>query len=74
MKNKKKILDFYGKNYKPNKNAVPVEYKGTKYLSKAQCMALEGITRKELNEYLNQPKEIGQINVPLDNELDALDL
>ena len=22
MKNKKKILDFYGKNYKPNKNAV----------------------------------------------------
>lgn len=74
MKNKKKILDFYGKNYKPNKNAVPVEYKGTKYLSKAQCMALEGITRKELDEYLNQPKEIGQINVLLDNELDALDL
>ena len=74
MKNKKKILDFYGKNYKPNKNAVPVEYKGAKYLSKAQCMALEGITRKELDEYLNQPKEIGQVNVPLDNELDALDL
>ena len=74
MKNKKKILDFYGKNYKPNKNAVPVEYKGTKYLSIAQCMALEGITRKELDEYLNQPKEMEQINVPLDNELDALDL
>lgn len=74
MKNKKKILDFYGKNYKPNKNAVPVEYKGTKYLSKAQCMALEGITRKELDEYLNQPKEMEQINVPLDNGLDALDL
>lgn len=73
MKNKKKILDFYGKNYKPNKNAVPVEYKGTKYLSKAQCMALEGITRKELDEYLC-PKEMEQINVPLDNELDALDL
>ena len=74
MKNKKKILDFYGKNYKPNKNAVPVEYKGTKHLSKAQCMALAGITRKELDEYLNQPKEMEQINVPLDNELDALDL
>ena len=74
MKNKKKILDFYGKNYKPNKNAVPVEYKGTKYLSKAQCMALEGITRKELNEYLNQPKEIEQVNAPLDDGLDALDL
>ena len=73
MKNKKKILDFYGKNYKPNKNAVPVEYKGTKYLSKAQCMALEGITRKELDEYLN-PKDIEQINIPLDNELDALNL
>ena len=74
MKNKKKILDFYGKNYKPNKNAIPVVYKGTKYLSKAQCMALEGITRKELDEYLNQPKEIGQINVPLDNEPVALNL
>lgn len=45
--------DFYafGK-YKPNKNAVPVVYKGTEYLSKAQCMALEGITRKELDAYL----------------------
>ena len=32
--------DFYafGK-YKPNKRAVPVTYKGTEYLSKAQCMA-----------------------------------
>ena len=73
MKNKKKILDFYGKNYKPNKNAVPVEYKGTKYLSKAQCMALEGITRKELDEYLN-PKEMEQVHFPLDDDLDALDL
>lgn len=45
--------DFYafGK-YKPNKNAVSVVYKGTEYLSKAQCMALEGITRKELDAYL----------------------
>lgn len=74
MKNKKKILDFYGKNYKPNKNAVPVEYKGTKYLSKAQCMALEGITRKELEEYLNPQREIEQIHFPLDDDLDALDL
>ena len=73
MKNKKKILDFYGKNYKPNKNAVPVEYKGTKYLSKAQCMALEGITRKELDEYVN-PKEIERIHFPLEDDLDALDL
>ena len=54
MKNKKKILDFYGKNYKPNKNAVPVTYKGTNYLSKAQCMVLEGITRKELDAYLKE--------------------
>lgn len=74
MKNKKKILDFYGKNYKPNKNAVPVEYKGTKYLSKAQCMALEGITRKELEEYLNPPREIERIYFPLEDDLDALDL
>ena len=31
-------------------------------------------TRKELDEYLNQPKEIEQVNAPLDDELDALDL
>lgn len=60
--------------YKPNKNCKPVTYNGTEYLSKAQCMVLEGITRKELDEYLNQPKEIEQVNAPLDDELDALDL
>lgn len=50
---KKNIKEFYSfKNYKPNKQAVSVEYKGTVYLSKAQCMALENITRKELDEYL----------------------
>ena len=38
--------------YKPNKNAKPVNYKGTEYLSKQQCMILEDITRKELDEYL----------------------
>ena len=42
-----------------NKNAVPVTYKGTEYLSKAQCMALEGITRKELDAYLK-----GEVNDP----------
>ena len=59
MKTKKEIKEFYGKNYKPNKNAVPVTYKGTEYLSKAQCMALEGITRKELDAYLK-----GEVNDP----------
>lgn len=49
-KNLKKFYDF--KNYKPNKRAVKVTYKGTEYLSKAQCIALEEITRKELDEYL----------------------
>ena len=49
----KEAKKFYAfGTYKPNKNAVPVNYKGTQYLSKAQCMALEGITRKELDEYL----------------------
>ena len=49
----KNSKDFYSfKNYVPNKNAKPVVYNGTAYLSKAQCMALEGITRKELDEYL----------------------
>ena len=61
---KKKVInnvkEFYSfKNYVPNKNAVPVTYKGTKYLSKAQCMALEGITRKELDAYLK-----GEVNDP----------
>lgn len=46
--------------YKPNKNCKPVTYNGTEYLSKAQCMALEGITRKELDAYLNGG--LGEIN------------
>lgn len=63
--NKKSLKKFYSfDNYKPNKNAVPVEYKGTKYLSKAQCMALEGITRKELEEYLKGDKPIS-LNVDM---------
>ncbi len=54
-KNLKNSKNFYSfENYKPNKNSVPVTYKGTKYLSKAQCMALEGITRKELDAYLKE--------------------
>lgn len=54
-KNSKNFYAFG--TYKPNKNAKPVEYNGTKYLSKAQCMALEGITRKELDAYLNGQEE-----------------
>ena len=50
--------------YKPNKNCKPVTYNGTEYLSKAQCMALEGITRKELDEYLN--RNLGEINEAID--------
>ena len=58
--NKKDLKKFYSfENYKPNRNAVPVTYKGTKYLSKAQCMTLEGITRKELDAYLK-----GEVNDP----------
>ena len=53
-KNSKNFYSF--STYKPNKNAVPVNYKGTEYLSKAQCMALEGITRKELDAYLKGEK------------------
>ena len=49
-KNSKNFYAFG--TYKPNKNAKPITYKGTKYLSKVQCMVLEGITRKELEEYL----------------------
>lgn len=52
MKKTKENKKYWFENYKPNKNAIPVVYKGTEYLSKAQCMALEGITRKELDAYL----------------------
>lgn len=56
-KNQTKTKNFYAFGvYTPNKNAKPVTYKGTNYLSRAQCMALEGITRKELDEYLNSEK------------------
>lgn len=53
MKKTKENKRYWFENYKPNKNAKPVTYKGIEYLSKAQCMALEGITRKELDMYLN---------------------
>lgn len=55
--------------YKPNKNCKPVTYNGTEYLSKAQCMALEGITRKELDEYLNGG--LGEINEAINEAIDV---
>ena len=55
--------------YKPNRNCKPVTYNGTEYLSKAQCMALEGLTRKELDEYLNGG--LGEINEAIDVAIDA---
>lgn len=54
-KNSKNFYAFG--TYKPNKNAKSVVYNGTTYLSKAQCMALEGISRKELDAYLNGVEE-----------------
>lgn len=60
-KNLKKFYAFG--TYKPNKMAKPVTYKGTEYLSKAQCMALEGITRKELDAYLK-----GEVNEPVQEQ------
>jgi hypothetical protein len=56
MKKTKANKKYWFENYKPNKNAKAVIYKGIEYLSKAQCMALEGITRKELDEYLKIEK------------------
>lgn len=51
---KRKKDKYSRKNYKPNKNCVPVIYNGKEYKSKAQCIALEGITRKELETYLKE--------------------
>ena len=39
-------------SYKPNKNAVPVMYNGVEYASKKQCMVLNDLSRKDLDEYL----------------------
>ena len=74
MKNKKKILEFYGKNYKPTKNSIPVDYKGTHYLSKAQCIALEGSTRKELDEYLKNPKKVAKEIILEEDELEGFNI
>ena len=54
MKKTEQNKFYHFENYKPNKNCKHVEYKGREYHSKAQCMALEGITRKELDEYLKK--------------------
>lgn len=65
IKMKKAAKNFYSfENYKPNKNAKPIVYKGTQYLSKAQCMALEGITRKELDEYLKGQDNDAGVRAP----------
>lgn len=75
VKTTKNSKNFYSfANYVPNKNAVPVTYKGTKYLSKAQCMALEGITRKELDAYLKEEiKEDKELEEPEKDYFDVED-
>lgn len=45
---KKYALD----TYKGNHNSVPVTYNGVTYKSKVQCMVLNNLTCKELDEYL----------------------
>lgn len=73
MKNKEVNKYAFGV-YKPNKNCVPVTYKGVEYLSKAQCIALEKITRKELEEYLKND-ELKDMNdeMPKDEVQEAND-
>lgn len=47
--------DFYSmENYVPNKQAKPITVNGTQYKSKAQAMALENMTRKELDAYIKE--------------------
>lgn len=53
MKKTKENKMYWPENYQPkNKNCKSVIVNGTTYLSKAQAMAMEGMTRKELDEYL----------------------
>lgn len=42
--------------YKPTKNAKSVVYNGVTYASKIQCMVLNDLDRKELDEYLKKPE------------------
>ena len=54
MKKTKNLKSKYSfKNYIPNKNCKPCVVNGIKYLSKTQACVLEGMTYKELTEYLN---------------------
>ena len=57
MKKTKANKYYWPENYKPSRNAKPITYNGVEYLSKSQCMALEGLTRKELDTYINNTKE-----------------
>lgn len=52
MKKTNKNRPYWFENYVPRKNSIPVTYNGIKYLSKTQCIKMEDITMKELNEYL----------------------
>lgn len=58
MKKTKENKKYWLENYKPNHKAIAVEYNGIKYLSKIQCMMMEEITRKQLDEYLNNKSNI----------------
>ncbi len=73
VKTTKNAKEFYSfANYVPNQNAKPVVYNGTTYLSKAQCMALEGITRKELDEYLRSQSNT-TTEEPVEEEVPTVD-
>ena len=52
MKKTKENQKYWPENYKPNRNCKPITVNGIEYLSKAQAMAMEQMTRKELDEYL----------------------
>lgn len=54
MKKTQKNKKYWFENYVPTKNSTPVTYNGIKYLSKTQCVNMEGITMKELNAYLKE--------------------
>ena len=62
-------------SYKPNKNAVPVVYNGVEYASKKQCMVLNDLSRKDLDEYLKSKtvvEEPADYNEPAVPEIQGL--
>lgn len=58
-------------NYKPNKNAKKVTYNGVEYLSKIQCMVLNDLDKRDLEEYLNPTLKKDPVKETISQEIEC---